>query len=527
MRIDGPARVVKQIIAIFASWRRAGLRVILTGVAHRAQSRIEEAESLAECQRARDALRQSEDQYRCLFDNAMDAVFLAMPDGKITAANPAACAMFGMSEEELCRVGRAGIIAQDDPRFPAALDARARTGRCRAELNFVRKDGTKFPAEVSSVIIGVEQAQSFVVLHDITQRKRTEQALRDSEERYHRLFEVEAAAILLVDFESGRLIDGNPAALALYGYTRTELLALHTTDVSAEPDKTLQAIAAGQKHVPIRWHRKKDGTVFPVEIAANYFDNGGRRTHVAVILDITERKRAEEEVRASREQLRALAARLQSVREEERTRIAREIHDVLAQELTRLKIDLVCLHRSLTNAGEAAAPETLAAQVLQMQQATEASMRCVQRIATELRPAVLDSLGLCAAVEWLVRDFQKRTGIQCNVSVPEDELHMDRDSATAVFRILQESLTNVLRHARATQLSVLLRQEGDQIILRVKDNGCGIPAETLNNPMSIGLAGMRERAYLLQGQLDISSQPGSQTTVALRLPICQNHNQTA
>ncbi len=372
---------------------------------------------------------------------------------------------------------------------------------------------------------------------DITERKRVEEALRVSERRLHLATKAANVGLWEWDLQTNAVWFSSEWKRQI-GYEDHEILNhFETWQSLVHPDDLEPAQARVKAYIKEPWpnfenefrFRHKDGSYRWILAQASLSpDAQGKLTRVlGSHIDITERKRAEESLRTSREQLRALAARLQSVREEERTRIAREIHDVLAQELTRLKIDLVWLHGRLTNASEAVAPVTLAAQVLEMQQSADASICCVQRIATELRPAVLDSLGLCAAVEWQALDFEKRTGIQCNVNVPDDELHMDRDSATAVFRILQESLTNVLRHARATQLNVLLRQEGDHIILRVEDNGCGIPVETLNNPMAIGLAGMRERALLLHGQLDIWSQPGSQTTVALRLPICQNHNQTA
>ena len=143
----------------------------------------------------------------------------------------------------------------------------------------------------------------------------------------------------------------------------------------------------------------------------------------------------------------------------------------------------------------------------------------MQTIAAELRPAVLDSLGLCAAVEWQSRDFQARTGIACRADVSDAELPVDRRCATAAFRILQESLTNVLRHARARRVDVALRQEGDRLALRIQDDGCGLPPEALESPMSIGLAGMRERALLLGGQFELRSRPGAGTTVEVRLPL--------
>lgn len=171
-------------------------------------------------------------------------------------------------------------------------------------------------------------------------------------------------------------------------------------------------------------------------------------------------------------------------------------------------------------------PGTLAARVTEMVQTADAAIQCVQRIATELRPAMLDSLGLCAAVEWQARDFQDHSQIQCHASVPEGELPVDRDSATAAFRILQESLTNVQRHTKATRVDVFLRQEAGLLLLVVHDNGSGIESAALKSPMSIGLTGMRERALLLGGQLDIRSLPGAGTTVEVRLPLSKTENET-
>jgi PAS domain S-box-containing protein len=238
---------------------------------------------------------------------------------------------------------------------------------------------------------------------------------------------------------------------------------------------------------------------------------------IATVRDITVRKRTEEE-------LRALAARLQAVREEERTRVAREIHDVLAQELTRLKLDVVWLNRHLALPLDADKQKAVREKLTVMTAVTDMAIQSVQKIATELRPVVLDSLGLCAAVEWQARDFQARTGIACTATVPEQDVPLDRDRSTAMFRILQESLTNVLRHAQATRVDVLLRPEAGQLVLRIQDNGCGIRPETLSNPMSIGLAGMRERALLLDGHLEIRSQPESGTTIEMRLPLSKNAN---
>ncbi|HOW51998.1 MAG TPA: response regulator [bacterium] len=224
----------------------------------------------------------------------------------------------------------------------------------------------------------------------------------------------------------------------------------------------------------------------------------------------------DEALLASREELRALADRLLVVPEQERTRIAREIHDQVAQDLIRLKLDLVWLNGQLAKSAPPAV--VLKERVAEMIALTDGAINCVQKIATELRPAVLDSLGLCAAVEWQCREFQERYGIVCRAKIPQKDPTVDRDRATALFRILQESLNNIRRHAAATLVEVCLRSDGDGLSLTVTDNGKGFSSATLKDPLSIGLIGMRERAALLGGVADIRSEKGRGTTVEVRLP---------
>ena len=237
-------------------------------------------------------------------------------------------------------------------------------------------------------------------------------------------------------------------------------------------------------------------------------------------------KQAEQELNLSRENLRGLAARLQAVREEERTTVAREIHDVLAQELTRLKMDIAWLNRRITQAGEASTQNLLQEKLHGMSALTDMAISFVQRIATELRHVVLDSLGLCAAIEWQAKDFEGRAGIQCAARVPDRELQLDRECSTALFRILQESLTNVARHAEASRVEIELRCDHGWLTLEVRDNGRGIAPDRLSDPHSLGLLGMRERAALLGGQCQISGCHEGGTTVEARLPFQEKENST-
>jgi signal transduction histidine kinase len=201
------------------------------------------------------------------------------------------------------------------------------------------------------------------------------------------------------------------------------------------------------------------------------------------------------------------------VREEERTRVAREIHDELGQALTAIKIDLTALLRELpTDKGP----------VVQRSQSVlkrlDETIQSVRKIATELRPGILDDLGLVAAVEWAAEEFQARTGTKCRVSLPDGEIAMDPERATALFRIFQETLTNVARHANATEVNARLGTENGDLVLEVHDNGQGIDEKELLAGRSLGIMGMRERAWLLHGDFTIGSVPGQGTTVKVRIP---------
>jgi signal transduction histidine kinase len=230
--------------------------------------------------------------------------------------------------------------------------------------------------------------------------------------------------------------------------------------------------------------------------------------------DRRERQRAEEKLRHSLDQLRALTTYLQYVREEERTRIAREVHDELGQALTGLKLDLSWV---LTKVGKNKAP--LADKVKTMVAHVDETIQTVRRIATELRPGILDSLGLVAAIEWQANEFHSRTKIPCHVETNVGEQTWDQEFSTVFFRIFQETLTNIIRHAKATRVDVRLVEEDGKLVLTVKDDGRGITDGEIANTRSIGLVGMRERARLIGGELTIQGAPGQGTTVSLRGPL--------
>lgn len=231
---------------------------------------------------------------------------------------------------------------------------------------------------------------------------------------------------------------------------------------------------------------------------------------------VLERGLAQEALRNSREQLRALAARLQAVREEERIRISREIHDELGQLLTVLKIDLTLLRQNLSE--EAPENTKMKDELLRMERVADTAIESVQRIASELRPMILDKLGFQEAVNWFCRDFSRRTGILCSLNVDPDRSSPDADRATALFRIFQETLTNAARHSRAKNIKVAITESEGSYVLLIEDDGIGIDPRKIENRKSLGLLGMRERAIVLGGDVRIERTPGQGTRITARIP---------
>ena len=231
--------------------------------------------------------------------------------------------------------------------------------------------------------------------------------------------------------------------------------------------------------------------------------------------EVAERTRAEAELRESRRELRDLATHLQSVREQERTQIAREIHDELGQALTALKMDVHWMGHRVD------AQPVLVEKTRSMSTMIDATVHAVRRIASQLRPKLLDDLGLSAAIEWQAREFEQRSGIDCDVRSEPDDIVLDSSSSTALFRIFQETLTNVARHAGARRVEVLLRTDSNGVELVVTDDGVGITSEQASNSRSLGIVGMRERAYSLGGAFEIAGQPGHGTTLRVTIPASE------
>jgi PAS domain S-box-containing protein len=251
---------------------------------------------------------------------------------------------------------------------------------------------------------------------------------------------------------------------------------------------------------------RANGEEFPVDASISQLDTPQGKLYTVILRDVTERVRAQQA-------LATFAAESAGVREQEKSRIARELHDELAQSLTALKMDTIWMRDHLR--ADPAAIESKLGDMLAMLDTAVASTR---RIAADLRPLVLDDLGLVPAIEWAAQTFSQRTGVACELDVDE-RLELQEPYATAVFRIVQESLANVAKHARAGHVKVRVAREGDDMVLRVADDGAGFRTSDPRKPQSLGLAGLRERAHLLRGSVEIDSEPGRGTVVEARIPV--------
>lgn len=362
---------------------------------------------------------------------------------------------------------------------------------------------------------------------DITERKATEDRLREVNERLAALVQASPVGIVILDAD-GLCQLWNPAAEHIFAWREDEVLGRPLPTVAPEQldehrllrERVIKDEAFTDLEV-IR--HKKDGTPVCISLStAPLRDPSGTICGLlSLMVDMTQRKEADLQLCQSRDQLRALTTRLHSAREEEGTRIAREVHDELGQAMTSLKLDLSWVARRLS------IPETADSrgQLLERIQGTmrdlEVTIQTVRAIATALRPSVLDELGLAAALDWQTRDFEKRTGIRCKWSMPPVPIPIGPDQATAIFRIYQEILTNVARHAQASHTRIHLGISDGWLVLEVCDNGRGIPESSLANHNSLGLLGMRERAAQWGGDISILGAEGMGTTVRVRLPLLE------
>ena len=495
-----------------------------------------------------EALRESEELFRGTFENAAVGIAHVTPDGRWLRVNDKLCQILGYTREQLLARTFQEITHPDDVDSNLELLKRALAGEIRTyaiEKRYFRSDGSIMWSNLSVSLIRDRRTNKplyFIsVIEDISARKQAEDQLRESEARLRLVVEGAGMGTWDVDVKTETTL-WNERHFQILGY-RPNLAAptwhmwrerIHPEDVEYVMAARTSALETHGLYCPEhRIIRADDGEIRWVAPFARfiYDDQGQAVRFVGIDFDITERKRAEQALQLINEelerrvaertteliftqaQLRALTGRLHVLQEEERSQLARELHDEFGAAFTALKVDLHWILARLPKHSDG-----LEEKARVMSELIDNSVDSVRRTAGLLRPRLLDDFGLVAAIEWQIEEFQRRTGIQCVTSFPE-EVEIDRALSTAVFRILQEALTNVARHAKATEVRVGLQVDSGRIWIKIEDNGKGLDFDVKSNDSSLGLFGMQERAYAFGGHVQFDSQPNRGTTVTVEIPL--------
>lgn len=446
---------------------------------------------------------------------------LADTDYAIIYANEAFLRITGYAMQELlghnCRIMQNG---DGDQAGVTELRAALQSNRdAHAILRNYRKDGSLFWNEIyiSPIRDQQDRITHYVgVLNDVTHRIEMEYALGKSEARMRSVFNNVSDGIIIND-EYGIIEKLNPSAEKLFGYPADELIGHSINKLMPESDRSrhdsylTNYLSSGKAKI-IDTRRevsglKKDGAIFPMELGVSEFDVDHRHFFIGTVHDITERKKAEEA-------LRDLSSHLEKAREDERTRIAREIHDELGSLLTALKMDLSWLNKQIP-AGLSLCHEKIEVMSRHMDDA----IGSVRKIIADLRPTILDHLGLLAAIDWKLDEFREQNGIQCVLTVSGNNIVMDENRDIAVFRIMQEALTNIALHSRASKVTLDVETGANCLMMKITDNGCGMTKAQMRKPGKYGILGMHERARHFGGEVTIVSHPGEGTTLVLNMHL--------
>jgi PAS domain S-box-containing protein len=458
-----------------------------------------------------------------LFEQAPQAIALMRADYIVVRVNREFTRIFGYTPDDAAGRYMGDLIMPPDSHAEAqqVTDMLARGERVEIETVRRRKDGSLLAVSVVHVPISLPGGEiaRYAIYSDITKRKRAEGDLRRQKEMLQTIIDNIPVMIRFLGPDGSLLV--NRTWEEILGWSEEEVQK-HMFGLFDEfypnPEERRRALnfiseASG------RWAdfqvRVRDGRVIDATFTNVRLSDG---TSIGIGRDITESKQAEAQLTETTEQLRALSASLQAAKEEEATRIAREIHDELGGALTGLKWDLEAFKKA-TPEGGTQTDEERRQKLASMINLIDTTIDSVRRISSELRPSVLDDLGLAEAIKWQARQFQTQTGIACLCDCNADSSDLSGGQATALFRIFQEALTNILRHAQASAIHIQLRRESGQFLMRINDNGRGITDEESAGKHTLGLLGMRERAHLVGALIEITGSAGGGTDVIVEVPF--------
>jgi two-component system sensor histidine kinase UhpB len=384
-----------------------------------------------------------------------------------------------------------------------------------------------FDDEEINLLMGLanDLAYGITALRANAERQRAEEALRESEEKYRGLMDYSSDAILLADLD-GNLTDANRRAEELLGYTKEELLKMrypqiHPPENLEEISRTFkEIIKIGSSQINETSVLRKDGARVPVDIAGSVIAYAGKKVVQSIFRDITSRRKAEEALRESEQKLRLLTSQLLTIQERERRRVSRELHDELGQALTVLKIHLVAIENKLGKKQQG-----LKANCEQLLNYIDEVIENVRRLSWDLSPSILEDLGLSSSLGYLIDETCRNNNLSCSLAMDQIDDLFSAETRINIYRIFQESLTNTVKHARATHIAVAVQKEGDAVSFMIKDNGRGFDQEKVMArevvKRGLGLTAMNERALMARGSLTIRSRKGQGTQITFRIPMDQ------
>lgn len=488
---------------------------------------------ISERERMQEELRASEERFRGAFENAPIGMALIAPDGCWLKVNDALCRMLGYASQDLLPQNYQSLTYPEDRESEHRAKQQLLSGEigfCHVNKRCIHKDGHTVWGRLSLTLVRNAQGLPlhFVALiEDITESEKTQMALRMSEERFRSTFQNASIGMDLVDLD-GRWTKVNHSLCKMLGYTEQQLLSKGFLDITHPDDvqdskAQLRRLLSGELsyyHLKKRYIHSDGHCVWAFVSVTLVRDAQGRPLHcVGMVEDITERKQAETALQLAQEKLRELIAHQERIKENERIRIAREIHDELGSVLTGIRANLSVAMNQDERAGSIPNQHLLDACAL-----LDAAVDTVRRVITDLRPSVLDQLGVWTALEWYAEQTEARSGFSCRVSIDASaaELVLEPERSTALFRILQETLNNVARHADASEVEIRVSHDAGSIRMEIEDNGKGIDAGQMPNRKSWGIAGMVERARYFGGDIRIADTSHG-TLVVLRLPL-ENRN---
>jgi PAS domain S-box-containing protein len=473
--------------------------------------------------------KQVEDAYETMASKSQAGVYVVQ-DGLFVFVNSNAAHYVGFSVDQMIGMNSLSLVHPDDREMVKRNSQRMIQGRRftphefrvvtrRGDIRWIMETVNLIPYRGRKAILGNSM--------DITELILARKKLAELEALEASILEAIPHAV--IGLQNRRIIFVNDGVKSVFGFTSAELIdkstrLLYRTDRDYERIAgMLYSLLERQTVVSIEFPcRRKDGEDIECMISAARIGRKLEEKRVVITYEnITDRKRAEREVEQSRGQLRKLSAHLQSVREKERTRIARELHDELGQLLTALNTEIILLKNKIPDG-----QKILADKAQSMSALVDMTMQTVKKIYMDLRPGMLDHLGLTAALGWQADDFSKRTGIACKASFKPEDIVLDPDLTTTIFRIFQETLTNISRHAGATKVTVKLKVTDERLEFVVKDNGKGIEEKQMQKPDSFGLLGIRERVYHWDGRVNIVGKSGKGTKVTVIIPLRKSGEKT-